>query len=76
MAVRTNTSRQHADIKKDFEKLSNIREYGVQKFTTTYCLHRVAEEYYKSAKTVENIVFGRTARMTSSGQTDLFATPE
>ena len=59
MAVRKSTIRLHTDIKKDFDKMSNIQEYGVQKFTTAYILNHIAKKYYKSAKTIENIVFNR-----------------
>lgn len=58
--MRTQTLRLHADIRADFEKLSNVREYGVQKHTTAWILNHLAEKYYKSAKTIENIVFNRT----------------
>ena len=76
MAVKDNTLRLHQDIRKEFEKLSNVREYGVQKYSNQYILCAVGHKFYKSAKTVENIVFNRTVTAHSSlkVQPDLFAT--
>lgn len=55
------TKRQHIDIKKEFDKLCAIKEFGVQKHTTEWIINTVAVKFYKSPKTVENIVFGRTS---------------
>lgn len=55
------TIRLHRDIKKDFDKLCSIKEFGVQKHTLEWILNTVAIKYYKSPKTIENIVFGRTS---------------
>lgn len=60
MAVKQDTIRLHSDIKREFEKMSAIREHGVQKFSTQYILNAIAHKYYKSPKTIENIVFNRT----------------
>lgn len=57
--MRTQTIRLHADIRADFEKLSNVYEFGVQKHSTAWILSFLANKYYKSAKTIENIVFNR-----------------
>ncbi|GLB51721.1 hypothetical protein NBRC110019_07600 [Neptunitalea chrysea] len=59
MAVRETTIRLHKDIKSEFDRMSNIQEYGVQKFTTAYILNAIAKKFYKSPKTIENIVFNR-----------------
>lgn len=55
------TIRLYTDIRKDFNELNEVREFGVQKYTTGYILARLAHKYYRSPKTIENIVFGRTA---------------
>lgn len=60
MAVREQTLKLHQAIKDEFDRLSNIKEYGVEKYSLEYKLNRVAEKYFKSAKTIENIVFNRT----------------
>ena len=59
MAVRAQTIRLHTAIKEDFDKLSNIQEFGVPKYNNQYILHKIADKYFKSARTIENIVFGR-----------------
>jgi hypothetical protein len=71
MAVKPNTIRLHQDIKKEFDKMSNIREFGVQKYSTDYILNCIAAKYYRAAKTVENIVFNRVTYAPQT-QTSLF----
>jgi len=61
MAVREQTLRLHQAIREEFDRLSNVKEYGVSKYTNQYMLNKIADKYYKSAKTIENIVFNRTA---------------
>lgn len=60
MAVRPQTINLYQAIRSEFERLSNIKEFGVTKYSTDYMLHYVAHKYFKSPKTVENIVFNRT----------------
>ena len=60
MAVKESTIRLHNDIKKEFTRLSNIKERGVQKFSIDYILATLGHKFYKSPKTIENIVFNRT----------------
>lgn len=77
MAIKQTTLRLHQDIKKDFDKLSNVREFNVQKFSNEYVLHTLAMKYYKSVRTIENIVFNRTDAATSpTNQISLFTQPE
>lgn len=71
MSVKTSTIRMHNDIKRDFGKLSNVKEYGVSKYSSDYILNKLADKYYKSAKTIENIVFNRT-KTSEVTQTSLF----
>jgi hypothetical protein len=61
MAVRQITDKLYSDIKKDFDKLSSTKELGVKKFSTEFILAKLAAQYYKSPKTIENIVFNRVA---------------
>lgn len=61
MAMRPQTIKLHQDIKAEFNKLSNVREFGVQKHSIEWILNKVAEKFYKSPKTIENIVFNRVA---------------
>mgnify|MGYP001604094828 FL=1 len=73
MAAKLNTIRLHQDIKKEFDKLSQIEEYGVRKFSIEFILNKVAHEFYKSPKTIENIVFNRTGLSYQNNQTELFS---
>lgn len=60
MAAKETTIRLHQDIKKEFDKMSNVKEFGVRKYSVEYILQSIAHKFYKSPKTIENIVFNRT----------------
>lgn len=49
----------HNEIKKEFDKLSQFKEKGVKKYSVEYVLAHLAQKYFKSPKTIENIVFNR-----------------
>lgn len=57
--IKPTTAKMYEAIKDDFYKMSEIVEYGVKKYTTAYIMNKLAEKYYKSPKTIENIVFER-----------------
>jgi len=57
--MRIQTIRLHNDIRADFDRLSSVTEFGVQKHTTAWILNYLAKKYYRSSKTIENIVFNR-----------------
>lgn len=59
---RSRTDKKYADIKADYEKLISVKEFGVQKNSSDWVLNKIAEKYYMSPKTIENIVFNRVAR--------------
>jgi hypothetical protein len=65
MALRDETDRLYQDIKRDFVKLSNVKEFGVKKHTDDWILAKLGNKYYKAPKTIENVVFNRVARPTS-----------
>jgi hypothetical protein len=48
------------DIRREYQKLTNITEFGVQKFTEAWIYNKLSKMFYKSPKTIENIVFYRT----------------
>lgn len=75
MAVRPQTIKLHQDIKSEFDKLSNVREFGVQKHSVEWILNKVAEKFYKSPKTIENIVFNRVANTRSNTQISMDFNP-
>ena len=70
MAVRAQTQRLHQDIKREFDRMSSDKALGVQKYTTDFILATLAQKFYKSPKTIENIVFNRTIK--TDNQISLF----
>lgn len=44
-------------IRQDYNKLSELREFGAKKHTLAWVLGKLAKKYYKSPRTIENIVF-------------------
>ncbi|MBF6607987.1 MAG: hypothetical protein ITG00_04530 [Flavobacterium sp.] len=75
MAAKQTTLRLHQDIRKEFEKLSNVREHGVRKFTNEYIFKVLAVKFYKASRTIENIVFSRT-EVATTAQTSLFTSQQ
>lgn len=59
MAVikKTLTQLKHEDAIAEFNKWSAIKELGVQKFSTAYCLAKAGQKTYLALATVEKIVF-------------------
>ena len=74
MAVRDLTDKLYNDIKRDFEKYLNVKEFSMKKYYLTRNLTKLEDKYYKSQKIIENIVFNRTQHPTS--QLALFATAQ
>ena len=54
---KSETERKHIDAIAEFTKWSSVKELGVQKFTTAYCLAKAGHKTYLSPRTVEKIVF-------------------
>lgn len=54
------TQRQYSDIKKDFEKLAAIKQFGVLKYRNEWIFAKLGQKYYKSPRTIENICFSAT----------------
>lgn len=50
----------YQDIKKEWKKLDEITEFGVKKYTDAWIYNKLAKMFYKSPKTIENIVWNRT----------------
>lgn len=62
MSVKTKKDRtqlMYEDIRKEYKKLSDIKSHGVQKFSHDYIVITLANKFYRSPKTIENIVFNR-----------------
>lgn len=63
--LQSNIQRLYEDIRKDYEMMSAEKEFGVQKYRTSYILAFLGHKYYRSPKTIENIVFHRTSYATN-----------
>lgn len=59
MPVKENTKKLYKAIKRDFSNFQNEKHNGIQKYNTKYIISRLADKYFKSASTIENIVYGR-----------------
>ena len=53
------TLRFYEDVKKEYLKLYNIKKNGVRVYSVEYILSEVARKFYRSERTIENIVFNR-----------------
>ncbi len=55
MAVRTTTQRLYKTIRKDYADL-----VGENKYRTEYIIQKLADKYFKSPSTIENIVYTKS----------------
>lgn len=53
------TNKMYEDIRKEYKKLSDIKSYGVSKYAHDYIVITLANNFYRSPKTIENIIFNR-----------------
>ena len=56
---RPTTQRHYEAIRAEYRHLSEITEYGKPKYSTDRILAELAHRFFKSEKTIENIVFNR-----------------
>ena len=54
-----NTERLYLAIREDYRKLTGSRSGGIRVYTQEYILQQLAAKYYRSPRTIENIVFER-----------------
>lgn len=71
LPAKSETQRLYSDIRRDFDKLSSIKEFGVLKYRNEWIFAKLGIKYYKSPRTIENIIFSVTL-YGSMGQLDLF----
>lgn len=57
--VKENIAQLYKDIKAEFLKLTSIKEFGVPKYSEKWIFAKISAKFYKSPKTIENIVFNR-----------------
>ena len=53
------THKMYDDVRDEYKRLSEIKEFGVQKHSFDWIIAKVAEKFYRSPKTIENIIFNR-----------------
>lgn len=53
------TKKLYEDVRKEYERLSSIQEFGVQKHHEDWIRSWLANRFYKSKATIENIIFYR-----------------
>ncbi len=51
------TAKLHEDIKKEYHKLKGVKKFGVPMYTSEYITHALADKFYKSPRTIINIVY-------------------
>uniref|UniRef100_UPI0039A4342E hypothetical protein n=1 Tax=Ornithobacterium rhinotracheale TaxID=28251 RepID=UPI0039A4342E len=56
---RNQTIRLYACVREEYSRMSNITAYGKQKYTHDYIVSTLAQKFFKSERTIENIVFNR-----------------
>ena len=59
MATRQRTIEQHEAIRREYCKLSQVKEFGVAKYSNAWIMNKVAQIFYKSPHTIERIVFSK-----------------
>lgn len=53
------TQLMYEDIRAEYKKLSDVKSHGVQKYSHDYIVITLANKFYRSPKTIENIIFNR-----------------
>lgn len=53
------TEKRYEAVRLEYKRLSEIKEFGVQKHSFDWIVANVAQKYYYSPATVENIIFNR-----------------
>ena len=56
---KTRTQRFYDAIKSEYLKLRNVKKEGVRLYSDEYILQTVGNKFFRSPKTIENIVFNR-----------------
>lgn len=53
------TNKMYNDIRQEYKKMSDIKSFGVSKYSHDYIVVTLANRFYRSPKTIENIIFNR-----------------
>ena len=53
------TQQMYEDIRAKYRELCDVKSHGVQKYSHDYIVITLANKFYRSPKTIENIIFNR-----------------
>ena len=53
------TNKMYEDVRLEYKKMSDIKCHGVTKYAHDYIVVVLANRFYRSPKTIENIIFNR-----------------
>jgi len=56
---RKTTAELHEAIRAEHERLTNVKELGVQKYSNTWIRNKIAEKFFKSPVTIDNILWSK-----------------
>ena len=56
---RESTLRLYDSIRAEYTRMMGVKRNGVRLWTQEYILQELADKFYKSPKTIENIIFNR-----------------
>lgn len=59
MAAKVKTNQFYEAVRKEHERLTNVTEYGVQKFSDEWIRRKLATSFFREVKTIEDIIFER-----------------
>lgn len=54
--TRSTTTQRHTLVKTEFNRLVNVKEGGVRKYTTEYIINKVSEKTFYTPKTIVKIL--------------------
>lgn len=57
--IKPSTERFYDDIRKEYSRLCKVKKLGVRLYHNDYIMAFLAEKFYRSAKTIENIIYHR-----------------
>lgn len=57
--TKNTTEERHRAVRTEYRRLSDIQEFGVQKHSFDWIVASVAQRFFYSTATVENIIFHR-----------------
>ncbi|AOR29558.1 hypothetical protein FORMB_25410 [Formosa sp. Hel1_33_131] len=54
---RDTTIRLYEAVREEHQRLCNVKSFGVQKYSNAYIKAALAKKFYKTTKTIEDILF-------------------